>query len=80
MLQTGISPTDAMEKLGIRAIWPEQIFTWLEQIFTEKPDLLTDLQAGNMKPLGFVTGQVMKLSGGSADPQMIKQCLDERMR
>jgi Asp-tRNA(Asn)/Glu-tRNA(Gln) amidotransferase B subunit len=38
--------------------------------------LLTDLKAGNMKPLGFVTGQVMKMSWGSADPQMIKERLE----
>jgi aspartyl-tRNA(Asn)/glutamyl-tRNA(Gln) amidotransferase subunit B len=79
MLQTWITPADAMEKLGIRAIWPEQISTWLDEIFTEKPDLLADLQAGNMKPLGFITGQVMKMSGGSADPQMIKIQLEKKI-
>lgn len=72
-------PTDAMEKLGIRAITSTQIDERLEQIFTEKPDLLTDLKAGNMKPLGFVTGQVMKLSSGSADPQMIKERIDAQI-
>jgi len=56
-------PTDAMEKLGIRAITSTQIDERLQQVFTEKPDLLADLKAGNMKPLGFVTGQVMKMSG-----------------
>lgn len=51
MIQTGISPIEAMEKLGIRAITPEQIDTRLDQIFTEKPDLLADLRSGNMKPV-----------------------------
>jgi len=72
-------PTDAMEKLGIRAITAEQIDERLQQIFTEKPDLFADLKVGNMKPLGFVTGQVMKLSGGSADPQMIKERIDAKI-
>lgn len=40
-----------MEKLGIRSITLEQIDGWLDQIFTEKPELLADLKAGNMKPL-----------------------------
>lgn len=72
-------PTDAMEKLGIRAITSTQIDERLQQIFTEKPELLADLKVGNMKPLGFVTGQVMKLSGGSADPQMIKERIDAKI-
>lgn len=79
MIQTWISPTDAMEKLGIRAISPEQIDEWLNQIFWEKPELLADLKAGNMKPLGFVTGSVMKLSGWSADPQMVKEAIEREI-
>ena len=40
-----------MEKLGIRVISSEQIDEWLDQIYSEKPELLADLKAGNMKPL-----------------------------
>lgn len=79
MLQSWRAPDAAMEKLGIRAIWPEQIAIWLDELFAEKPELLTDLQAGNMKPLGFVTGQIMKRSGGSADPQMIQEGISVRL-
>lgn len=79
MLQSWNAPEVAMEKLGIRLVTAEQIDCWLDQIFWEKPELLSDLQAGNMKPLGFVTGQVMKLSGGSADPQMVKERIDKRI-
>jgi Asp-tRNA(Asn)/Glu-tRNA(Gln) amidotransferase B subunit len=28
-----------------------------------------------MKPLGFITGQVMKKSGGSADPKKVKELI-----
>jgi len=79
MLQSWNAPEEVMETLGIRAIWPEQITARLDQIFTDKPDLLSDLQAGNMKPLGFVTGQVMKMSWGSADPQMVKEEIEKRV-
>jgi aspartyl-tRNA(Asn)/glutamyl-tRNA(Gln) amidotransferase subunit B len=76
MIQTWVWPLEAMEKLGIRAISPEQIDGWLDQIFSEKPELLADLKAGNMKPLWFITGSVMKMSGWSADPQMVKERID----
>jgi aspartyl-tRNA(Asn)/glutamyl-tRNA(Gln) amidotransferase subunit B len=36
MLHSALSPESAMEKLGIRTIWPEQIDGWLDQIFAEK--------------------------------------------
>jgi Asp-tRNA(Asn)/Glu-tRNA(Gln) amidotransferase B subunit len=42
-------------------------------VFAEKPELKEDIVAWNMKPLGFIIGQVVKKSQGSADPKMVKE-------
>jgi Asp-tRNA(Asn)/Glu-tRNA(Gln) amidotransferase B subunit len=36
------------------------------------------IEAGDMKPLGFLTGQVMRQMGGRADPKIVQQLLRER--
>lgn len=39
------------------------------------PDAFTKLQNGDMKPLGFLVGQVMRTTGGKADPKLVQELL-----
>lgn len=73
MLLTGKAPQTIIDEKWLKPVDAGQVKTWIEEIFAEKPDLLEDLKWGNMKPLGFVTGQVMKRSGWSADPKIVQQ-------
>ena len=41
---------------------------------------LADIEAGNMKAMGFIVGQSMKLSKGQANPQIINKLLQARLR
>ncbi|MDO4870682.1 MAG: Asp-tRNA(Asn)/Glu-tRNA(Gln) amidotransferase subunit GatB [Candidatus Saccharibacteria bacterium] len=41
---------------------------------------LEDVKAGNMKAMGFIVGQSMKLSKGQANPQIINQMLQRRLK
>ena len=41
---------------------------------------LSDIEAGNMKAMGFIIGQSMKLSKGQANPQIINKLLQERLK
>jgi len=38
-----------------------------------------DIQAGNDKAIGFLVGQIMKLSKGSANPSIAQSTLRERI-
>jgi len=51
MLQTGDTPTAAMDRLGIVEVDSSQIDARVTEVFAEKPELLTDLQSGNMKSI-----------------------------
>ncbi len=52
----------------------------VSQVLAENPKAATDVRAGEMKAIGFLVGQVMKLSRGKANPglagQLIKKQLD----
>ena len=39
------------------------------------PDAFEKLRAGDMKPVGFLVGQVMRASGGKADPKVVQEVL-----
>lgn len=57
-----------------------EIKTIVEQVISDNPKASTDVKNGEMKAIGFLVGQVMKLSQGKANPglasELIKQQLD----
>lgn len=79
MLQTGKDPQTIIEEKGLKPIDPAQLEARVDELFASKPELLTDLRAGNMKLMGFVTGQVMKMSWGAADPSMLQTLIQQKI-
>ena len=45
--------------------------TEVEKVLAANADVLERLQAGDMKPIGFLVGQVMRATGGKADPKQV---------
>jgi aspartyl-tRNA(Asn)/glutamyl-tRNA(Gln) amidotransferase subunit B len=43
------------------------------KVLAANPAVLERLQAGDMKPIGFLVGQVMKATGGKADPKIVSE-------
>lgn len=39
-----------------------------------------DIKAGNDKAIGYLVGQVMKLSGGKANPGLAQKLIKERLQ
>ncbi len=79
MLDGWNDPVQIIEDKWLKPVWEDEVWAWLDQIFSEKPDLLEDLKAWNMKPMWFVVWQVMKLSGGAADPGMVNGLIKKRV-
>ncbi len=59
-----------------------QIAEWIEQALRENPQAVAD--AANPKKAkavaGFLRGQVMKISGGKADPKQVGEQIESRLR
>lgn len=52
----------------------------VNEVITQNPDAVRDLQEGEMKVLGFLVGQVMKLSKGKANPSMVNSILKKQLK
>ncbi len=50
----------------------------VEAVLAANPDAREKLTAGDMKPIGFLVGQVMKATGGKADPRLVSELLRNR--
>ena len=51
-----------------------------EQVMEENPKPVADFKAGNVASLNFLKGQVIKLSKGKANPQLVGEILDKKLR
>lgn len=50
----------------------------VEEVFMAHPDEVERLRGGDMKLVGFLVGQVMRATGGKADPQRVSELIRER--
>ena len=49
------------------------------QVMSENPQAVEDIKNGENKAIGFLVGQVMKLSKGSANPQIVQEILKQQL-
>lgn len=51
----------------------------VDQVLAENPKAAEDVRNGEMKAIGFLTGQVMKLSQGKANPALAQQLIKKTL-
>lgn len=51
----------------------------IEKVITEFPSQVNEFRAGKEKVLGFLVGQVMKQSGGKANPALLQELLKKKL-
>ena len=80
MCETHQDPDAIIEEKGLKQVTDEGAITAVvDQVIAENPDKVADVQGGKEKLLGWFTGQVMKLSGGKANPQAVNKILREKI-
>lgn len=52
----------------------------VDQVLAANPKAVGEVKAGDAKPMGFLVGQIMKATGGRADPKAIQELLAEKLR
>jgi aspartyl-tRNA(Asn)/glutamyl-tRNA(Gln) amidotransferase subunit B len=45
----------------------------VDAVLADNGDALDKIRGGDLKPIGFLVGQVMKATGGKADPKMVQE-------
>jgi len=72
-------PRSAMERLGLAQVRDDgQLAAWVDAVVADHPESVAELRGGNLKVVGFLIGQVMKRSGGRADPKRVRELLAAR--
>lgn len=80
LLTEGGSPKTLVEKKGLIQISDTSaIEKLIEEIIDAHPSELEKFRAGKTNLKGFFVGQVMKKSGGKADPKLTSQILDQKL-
>ncbi len=82
MLGTDLLPGKIAEDLGILQVSDEgAIATVVDQVLGDPASqkALEDIRAGNDKAIGYLVGQVMKLSQGKANPGLAQKLIKERL-
>lgn len=70
----------AAKERGIILIQDEgALASWIEEVLAENPDKVAAYRAGKEGLLGFFVGQVVRRSGGKADPRQVRTRLQERL-
>lgn len=80
LLVKGGSPKEIVESKGLIAISnPDQLAEIIDKIIADNPDKLEQFRAGKTKLQGFFVGQIMKETGGKADPKLSNKILNEKL-
>jgi aspartyl-tRNA(Asn)/glutamyl-tRNA(Gln) amidotransferase subunit B len=81
MWSQGSSADAVIESRGLRQITDSAaIVRAIEEVMAKNPAQLADYRAGKDKLFGFFVGQVMKATGGKANPAQLNELLREKLR
>jgi aspartyl-tRNA(Asn)/glutamyl-tRNA(Gln) amidotransferase subunit B len=77
---TDEEPAAAVERLGLGQVSDtSQIEGWVDEVIEANPAQVAQYRAGKTQVIGFLVGQVMKRSGGRAEPKGVQQLLRQAL-
>ena len=80
MFATGKTATGIVKEKGIEQLSDvSAIETLCGEVIAANPKPVTDFRAGNVASLNFLKGQVIKLSKGKANPQLVGEILERKL-
>jgi len=81
MKETGEEPNKIIESKGLQQKSdPKELEGIIDKILADNKDKVDQYKSGKDKLFGFFVGQVMKVSGGKANPQLVNQILKKKLK
>ena len=78
--RSGGDPTRLVDKLGLRQVQDTSLIeTIVDDVIAANPEQVDKVKS-NSKLIGWFVGQVMKKSQGKADPKIINQIVNEKLK
>ncbi len=80
MVETGKSPAAIVEEKGLRQVTDTgSIEASIDAVMAANPDKVDEYRGGKDKLFGFFVGQVMKATGGKANPALVNDILKKKL-
>jgi aspartyl-tRNA(Asn)/glutamyl-tRNA(Gln) amidotransferase subunit B len=80
-VETGDDIGAIIERRGLRQVSDSgELGTIVDGVLADNADAAEKFRSGNESVIGFLVGQVMKASGGSANPKLAQELLRERLQ
>ncbi|MFA6256255.1 MAG: Asp-tRNA(Asn)/Glu-tRNA(Gln) amidotransferase subunit GatB [Candidatus Absconditabacterales bacterium] len=82
MLSTGKNPEAIIKEKGFDApaINESELKTIVQQVLTDNPTIVEQYKGGKTTAIGFFVGQVMKKTGGKANPKTISEMIENLLK
>ena len=78
MVATGDDPDLILDRENLRPVRDEgAVRAAVEAVLAANPDQVEQYRAGKTKVMGFFVGQIMRATGGKADPTLVRELLTE---
>ncbi len=79
--ETGDDIEAIVERRGLRQVSDAgELGAIVDEVIAQNADAVTKFRSGNDGVVGFLMGQVMKVSKGSANPKLARELLRERLQ
>jgi aspartyl-tRNA(Asn)/glutamyl-tRNA(Gln) amidotransferase subunit B len=81
MKETGEEPKKIIESKGLQQKSdPKELESLVDKIISDNKDKVVQYKSGKDKLFGFFVGQVMKFSGGKANPKLVNDILKQKLK
>ncbi len=79
VFETGDSPSTVVEREGLASMGGDELSGIVDEVISANPDEAERVRGGDKKVIGFLVGQVMKVTRGNADGGRVRQLLMEKL-
>ncbi|MEX2617629.1 MAG: Asp-tRNA(Asn)/Glu-tRNA(Gln) amidotransferase subunit GatB [Alphaproteobacteria bacterium] len=80
MFATGRDAATIVDEKGLRQVSDTgALEAAVDRVMADNPDSVAEYRGGNQKLIGWFMGQIMKASGGKANPQMVNELLRKKL-
>ena len=80
MSREGTDPVAYVEAKGLKQISdPAKILPIIDEVIAKNPGNVQKYQEGNKKLFGFFVGQVLKATGGKANPKVVNELVTKQL-
>ena len=80
MMDGDKDPQKIVEEKGLKQESdPKVIEEIISKVIKDNPNKVKEFKSGKDKLFGFFVGQVMKISGGKANPQLVNEILKKKL-